>query len=58
LRVNEKLTVNLALHKFTGPPCDAGDRYSNFLPTTPNPGAPNAAGADVLLVTGNGGEAI
>jgi hypothetical protein len=52
-RVNSKLVLNLGLRWETNlPPTGLGDRWSDFSPTTPNPGAGNLLGA--VIFAGNG----
>jgi outer membrane receptor protein involved in Fe transport len=52
-KLSPKLTVNLGLRwETTLPPVEELDRWSDFSPTTPNPGADNRLGA--LLYAGSG----
>lgn len=52
-RVNPKLVINLGLRwETTLPPTGLNDKWSDFSPTTPNPGAGNILGA--LIYAGNG----
>ena len=54
-RVSRKLTVNFGLrYDFTRPPTNARDEYSDFSPTTPNPGADGYPGALIFAGTGTG----
>ena len=53
--VSPKLTVNLGLRwETTLPPIEEHDRWSDFSPTTPNPGADNRPGALIYAGTGEG----
>ncbi|MGI8991031.1 MAG: carboxypeptidase regulatory-like domain-containing protein [Bryobacteraceae bacterium] len=52
-RITPKLVLNLGLRwETTLPPTGLGDKWSDFSPTTPNPGAGNIAGA--LIYAGSG----
>ncbi len=52
-RVNRKLVLNFGLrYEFTLPPVAGGNQYSDFSPTTPNPGVNNYPGA--LIFAGDG----
>jgi hypothetical protein len=54
-KVNHKLTLNIGLrYEFTRPPVSAGNQYSNFSPTTPNPDINNYPGALVFAGFGPG----
>lgn len=54
-RVNRKLVLNLGLRWETNlPPTGLDDRWSDFSPTTPNPGAGGILGAVVFAGTGPG----
>ncbi len=54
-RVNPKLTLNLGLRWETQlPPTGLQDRWSDFSPTTPNPGAGNILGALIYAGSGTG----
>jgi hypothetical protein len=54
-RVNRKLTLFLGLRwETTLPPMEEKDRWSDFSPTTPNPGAGGIPGALVYAGTGEG----
>ncbi|MBI4875753.1 MAG: TonB-dependent receptor [Acidobacteria bacterium] len=54
-RVNRKLTVFLGLRwETTLPPKEEKDRWSDFSPTTPNPGAGGIPGALIYAGTGEG----
>jgi hypothetical protein len=56
-RVSTKLTVNLGLRWETGlPPYEANDRWSDFDPTRPNPGAGGLPGSLIYVGTGPGRE--
>ncbi|MFL6414868.1 MAG: carboxypeptidase regulatory-like domain-containing protein, partial [Bryobacteraceae bacterium] len=54
-RVNRKLVLNLGL-RWDGnlPPTGLDDKWSDFSPNTPNPGANNIAGAVLFAGTGEG----
>jgi hypothetical protein len=54
-KVNTKLTLNLGMrYDVTLPPVSAGNQYSNFSPTTPNPNDNNFPGALVFAGFGPG----
>ncbi len=54
-KLSPKLTVNLGLRwETTLPPMEELDRWSDFSPTTPNPGADNRPGALLYAGTGEG----
>jgi hypothetical protein len=54
-KVNNKLTVNLGLrYEFSLPPREADDKWSDFDPTRPNPGADNFPGALIFAGKGEG----
>ena len=54
-KLSPKLTVNLGLRwETTLPPVEELDRWSDFSPTTPNPGADNRLGALIYAGTGEG----
>ena len=54
-RVNRKLVLNLGLrYEVELPPTGLADRWSDFSPTTPNPGAGGIPGAVVFAGTGTG----
>ncbi len=54
-RVNEKLVLNLGLRWETNlPPTGLDDRWSDFSPTTPNPGAGGIPGAVIFAGSGPG----
>jgi len=56
-KVSKKLTVNMGLRwETTLPPVEEQDRWSDFSPTTPNPGADNRPGALLYAGTGTGRE--
>ena len=56
-RVSHKLTLNLGLRwETTLPPYEANDRWSDFSPTRPNPGAGNIPGALIYAGSGPGRE--
>ncbi|MEO8372216.1 MAG: carboxypeptidase-like regulatory domain-containing protein, partial [Candidatus Solibacter sp.] len=56
-RVNSKLTFNLGLRwEATLPPFEANDRWSDFDPARPNPGAGNIPGALIYAGSGKGRE--
>ena len=53
--VNRKLVLNLGLRWETNlPPTGLNDRWSDFSPTTPNPGANNLPGAVIFAGSGPG----
>ncbi len=53
--VNQKLTLNLGLRwETTLPPTGLDDRWSDFSPTTPNPGANGLPGAVIFAGSGPG----
>ena len=57
IHVNRKLTVNLGVRwETTLPPVEASDRWSDFSPTRPNPGAGGIPGALIYAGTGQGRE--
>lgn len=54
-RVNSKLVLNLGLrYEFTLPPISGTDQFSDFSPTTPNPGANGYLGALIFAGSGTG----
>jgi hypothetical protein len=54
-KLSPKLTVNLGLRwETTLPPVEELDRWSDFSPTTPNPGADNRLGALIYAGSGEG----
>jgi len=54
-RVNSKLVLNLGLrYDVNLPPVGLDDRWSDFSPTTPNPGAGNIPGAVLFAGSGTG----
>jgi hypothetical protein len=54
-RVSPKLTLNLGIRwETTLPPIEAKDRWVDFSPTTPNPGANNIPGAILFAGSGTG----
>jgi hypothetical protein len=54
-RVSKKLTVNFGLrYEISQPPFEQQDRYSDFSPTTANPGADGRLGALVFAGSGEG----
>ncbi|MBC7928215.1 MAG: TonB-dependent receptor [Bryobacteraceae bacterium] len=54
-KLSSKLTVNLGLRwDMTLPPREELDRWSDFSPTTPNPGADNRLGALIYAGSGEG----
>lgn len=54
-RINRKLVLNLGLRwETTLPPTGLEDRWSDFSPTTPNPGAAGRLGAVIFAGTGPG----
>jgi outer membrane receptor protein involved in Fe transport len=56
-RVTQQLTVNIGLRwETTLPPYEEQDRWSDFSPIRPNPGADNRPGALIYAGTGNGRE--
>jgi hypothetical protein len=56
-RITQKLVLNLGLRwETTLPPVEANDRWSDFSPTRPNPGAGNIPGALIYAGSGQGRE--
>jgi outer membrane receptor protein involved in Fe transport len=56
-RITQRLTLNLGLRWETAlPPYEEQDRWSDFSPVRPNPGADNRPGALIYAGTGNGRE--
>ncbi len=54
-RLNNKLTINVGIRWETQlPPVEANDKWSDFSPTTPNPGAGGIKGALLYAGTGEG----
>jgi outer membrane receptor protein involved in Fe transport len=56
-KVSQKLSINLGLRwETTLPPVEEKDRWSDFAPDRPNPGADNRPGALIYAGTGEGRE--
>ena len=56
-RVNTRLTLNLGIRwETTLPPVEQEDRWMDFSPTRPNPGANNHLGAIIFAGSGQGRE--
>src|SRR4051794_18749920 len=56
-RITQRLTMNIGLRwETTLPPTEELDRWSDFAPTRPNPGADNRLGALIYAGTGQGRE--
>src|SRR5262245_22672446 len=54
-KVNNKLTINLGMrYEFSLPPREADNKWSDFDPTRPNPGADGFPGALIFAGTGEG----
>lgn len=54
-KVNQKLTLNLGVrYEFSLPPLEADDKWSDFDPNRPNPGADGFPGALIFAGTGEG----